>query len=110
MLNKLNDLPNFKAIIYRDDYLAITSSSPRIHEITIEINLTRVDFLDVTLDLETSLFKPYRKPGDRPLYVSAYSNHPPQVLKNIPAGIERRLSDNSANKQVFYEAAPVYQI
>ena len=66
-------------------------------KITIDINLVRVDYLDVTLDLETGLFKPYRKPGDKPVYVSALSNHPPQILKNIPKGIERRLSDNSAN-------------
>ena len=75
----------------------------------IEINLKRVDYLDVTLDLETGLFKPYRKPGDKPLYVSAQSNHPPQVLKNIPKGIERRLSDNSANEDIFRGTIPPYQ-
>ena len=78
-------------------------------KITIEINLTRVDYLDITMNLESGLFKPYRKPGDRPLYVSAKSNHPPLILKNIPAGIERRLSDNSANEQIFMEAVPIYQ-
>ena len=31
-------------------------------EITIFINLKRVDFLDITLDLEKGTFKPYRKP------------------------------------------------
>ena len=78
-------------------------------KITIDTNLVRVDYLDVTLDLETGLFKPYRKPGDKPVYVSALSNHPPQILKNIPKGIERRLSDNSANEEVFKEAIPVYK-
>ena len=68
-----------------------------------------MDYLDVTLDLEAEVFKPFRKPGDRPLYVSAHSNHPPQILKNIPSGIERRLSDNSANEDIFKEAAPPYQ-
>ena len=63
----------------------------------------------MTLDLEKGLYKPYKKPGDKPLYVSAYSNHPPQILKNIPLGIERRLSDNSSNEQIFNEAAPIYQ-
>ena len=125
MLSKLTSLPNFNTILYRDDGLATTSSSPRQQEklrqsivrifgeqelrITIEMNLTRVDYLDVTLDLETGVHKPYRKPGDRPLYVSAHSNHPPQVLKNIPSGIERRLSDNSANEEIFKEAIPPYQ-
>ena len=117
LLAQLKVLPNFEAIFYRDDGLAVTPSSKRLQEklrqriikifgeqdlkITIEIGLTRVIFLDLTLDLETGLFKPFRKPGDRPLYVSAHSNHPPQILKNLPAGIERRLSDNSANQEIF---------
>ena len=125
MLSKLLRLPNFQTILYRDDGLAVTTSTPRQQEklkqeiikifgehemkITIEINLIRVDYLDVTLDLETGLYKPYRKPGDKPVYVSVLSNHPPQILKNIPNGIERRLSDNSANEEVFKEAIPVYQ-
>ena len=85
MLSKLVGLPNFQAILYRDDGLGITPSSPRQTEklrqtiikvfkdkdldITIEVGLTRVNFLDVTLDLEKEVFKPYRKPGDKPLYV-----------------------------------------
>ena len=112
-------------ILYRDEGLGITTSSPRLQEklkqsitrifaqqdlsITIEINLTRVDYLDITMDLESKNFKPYRKPGDRPLYVSALSNHPPQILKNIPVGIQQRLSDNSGNEKIFKEAAPIYQ-
>jgi hypothetical protein len=84
-------LPIFQAILYRDDGLGVTSSTPRLNivktfteqdlGITIEINLKRVNFLDVTLDLESGLYKPYRKPGDRPLYVSAHSNQPPLILK-----------------------------
>ena len=51
------------------------------------MGLTRVNFLDITLDLEKELFKPYRKPGDKPQYVNSMSNHPPSVLKKIPLGI-----------------------
>ena len=68
-----------------------------------------MNFLDITLDLETGLYKPFRKPGDRPLYVSAHSNHPPQIIKNLPRGIERRLSDNSANQAIFEAAIPPHQ-
>ena len=93
ILSKLVLLPNFKAIFYRDDGLGITAASPRQAEklrqsiikvfkdhnlkITIEVGLTEVDFLDVTLDLERGIFKPFRKPGDKPLYVDSRSNHPP---------------------------------
>jgi hypothetical protein len=85
--------------LFRDHHLGIT----------IEVGLTRVNFLDVVLDLEKEIFKPYRKPGDKPVYVNACSNHPPRVLKNIPLGINRRLCDISCNEEVFQEAIPVYQ-
>jgi hypothetical protein len=85
----LKDHKILSCIIYRDDVLG------------------RVDFLDISLDLEKAIFKPYRKPGDRPRYVHSQSNHPPQVIKNIPAGL--RLSQNSCNEEVFLEAIPDYQ-
>ena len=63
----------------------------------------------ITLDLENDRFSPFLKPGDRPKYVNAGSNHPPAVLKNIPLAINRRLSSISSNKAVFDNAAPLYQ-
>ena len=63
----------------------------------------------MTLSLEKQTFKPYIKPGDSPLYVNSNSNHPPGVIKNIPAGINKRLSTISSNKQMFENAAPLYQ-
>ena len=68
-----------------------------------------MDFLDVTLDLERGIYKPYRKPGDKPLYVNAWSNHPPKIIKNIPLGINRRLCDISSNEEIFKEAVPQFQ-
>ena len=59
--------------------------------------------------LSSGLFKPFRKIGDRPSYINASSNHPPQVIKNLPAGIELRLSSNSANRAIFEQAVPMYQ-
>ena len=35
--------------------------------ITIFINLKAVNFLDITLNLENYTYKPYRKPGNKPL-------------------------------------------
>ena len=49
------------------------------------------------------------KDNDIPSYVHCKSNHPPSILRNIPASINKRLSTISANKQVFDEAVPVYQ-
>ena len=52
-------------------------------DITIEINLLIVNFLDVTLNLDKGKFSPYRKPNDTPLYVHCESNYPPSVLKKM---------------------------
>ena len=68
-----------------------------------------VNYLDVTLDLEREIFKPYMKPNHTPTYVHAESNHPPTILKNIPASVNRRLCSISANEEVFNSAIPPYQ-
>ena len=77
--------------------------------ITSEANLKVVNFLDITLDLNTGLYKPYMKENDLPLYVNSSSNHPPLVIQNIPKGVNRRLSRISANKQVFDASVQPYQ-
>ena len=41
--------------------------------------------------------------------MNSKSNHPPAVIKNIPAGINRRLSTISSTKEIFEQAAPLYQ-
>ena len=80
--------------IYRDDGLSETSSSPRQVEIlkkkisaifrqfnlevTIDANLKCVDFLDITMDLNSDTFKPFIKPNTTPLYINSSSNHPQQ--------------------------------
>ena len=125
LLHELSTIPGLEAVLYRDDSLGITKARPRQTEkirqaiinifkrhnlkITIATGLSRVNFLDVTLDLERGIYKPYRKPGDKPLYVNAASNHPPNVIKNIPLGINRRLVEISSNEEIFNEAAEFYQ-
>ena len=76
--------------------------------ITIETNIKIVDFLDLTLNLNTGKYKPFRKPNDMPQYVNTSSNHPPVVLKRLPAGIRRRLTDISSDEEVFAEAELPY--
>jgi hypothetical protein len=68
-----------------------------------------VDFLDVILDLENGTYRPYTKPNNIPLYVHTLSNHPPSVTKNIPAGVNKRLSSISSDENMFKMAAPLYQ-
>ena len=49
------------------------------------------------------------KPGNVPLYVHVKSNHPPAIIKQIPEGINKRLSNISSSKEAFERAAPAYQ-
>ena len=68
-----------------------------------------VDFLDVTLDLNSGIYKPYTKPNSTLQYVHFNSNHPPNIIKNIPLSINRRLSAISSNATVFNDASQYYQ-
>ena len=73
-----------------------------------ETNKKVTDFLDITLDLHTGSYKPYKKPNDTISYIHYQSNHPPSIIKNLPKGIEIRLSNNSANADILQEAAKLY--
>ena len=78
-------------------------------DITLEFGLKIVDYLDATLDLNTSAYKPFRKPNDTPCYINKHSNHPPNTTKQLPKMVNTRLCSISSNKTVFDEAAPIYQ-
>ncbi|GFR72572.1 inositol hexakisphosphate and diphosphoinositol-pentakisphosphate kinase 2 [Elysia marginata] len=123
LLSQLEDL-GINVGLYRHDGLAVTNKTPRQVEIikkkmcsifwnnglniTIEANKKVVDFLDVTLNLNTGTYKPYKKPNDIVRYIHAHSNHPPVIIKNLVQGTEKRLSNNSANAKIFEEAASTY--
>ena len=69
--------------------------------ITLETDLTVVDFLDVTFDLHNEKYHPFRKPNDTPVYIHKDSNHPPHVTKQLPTSINKRLSEISCDKDSF---------
>ena len=75
---------------------------------TIQANLKSVDFLDITLDLRTGKYRPYRKPNDRPLYVHHKSNYPPIIIQNLPSLISRRRMDISTDQETFQDASQMY--
>ena len=77
-------------------------------QITIEANKKVVDFLDITLDLRTAIYKPYKKSNSNLTYIHKQSNHPPSIINNLPKSINKRLSTNSKNAQIFNEACPAY--
>ena len=73
-----------------------------------EANLSKINFLDVTLDLKSGKHSPYTK-GNTTLYVHKQSDHPPSILRNIPKSINRRLSEISSDKDCFDKAKDPYQ-
>ena len=75
----------------------------------IETNSKGVDFLDITFNLNNGIYKPYKKPNDRLLYINKSSNHPPQIINQLPKIISDRLSGNSSNKEVFNTAKGEYK-
>ena len=113
--------------LYRDDGLGEHSKLPKreyeqlkkdLHaffeekfglRITVEKEKEEVNHLDVTLDLEKEDYRPYKKPNDTPIYVNTLSNHPATVIKQIPAGINKRLSAISSNEENFNKAKGIYQ-
>jgi len=124
LLSQLQDL-DINIELYRDDGLAISNATPRVTEnikkeicrvfnqnglwITIEANKQIINFLDVTFNLSNSTYQPFTKPNTTLQYVHRESNHPPITTKNIPAGINKRLSSLSSDKASFDRATPPYQ-
>ena len=77
--------------------------------IDIQTNLKEVDFLDVTLNLQNGTYHLYKKPNEKLLYIHSSSNHPPQVIKQLPNSISGRLSKNSPNRDIFKTAKVEYE-
>ena len=116
LLSQLKHL-NLNIGLYRDDGLAVSNLRPRQtclakkklskifkdngFNLTFEEDGKSANFLDVTFNLENNTYKPYMKPNHSPVYVHVESNHPPNILKNIPASVNKRLSSRSSNEEVF---------
>ena len=76
--------------------------------ITSETNLKIVNFLDVTLNLNTRTHEPYNKPNNNPLYININSNHPPKIIKNLPENIQKRISKLSSSTRIFNNSKDLY--
>ena len=72
-----------------------TSSKGFGLKIVTEYNLKIVKYLDVTLNLKCGSFRHCHKPYDVIQYINKESNHPPNLIKHLPASIEKRLSNNT---------------
>ena len=95
ILNWLSDILDKDLVgLYKDDRLAIVRylSGPEIEmkrkamikvfkecglDITIQTNLKIVNFRDVEMNLDTGIYRSYRKPDKIPVYINRKSNHHP---------------------------------
>ena len=68
-----------------------------------------VNFLDITFDLQSNVYKPYRKANDKPTYVNKSSNHPLSILKQLTESIEKRFSETASSKDIFDKSLKLYQ-
>jgi len=48
------------------------------------MGLQRVNILDVTFDMVSNNYKPYRELNDNQMYINKDSNHPKHVIRDIP--------------------------
>ena len=58
--------------------------------ITTDTNLDEKDFLDVTFNLKTGKYFPFRKPNNNRLYINCKSNHPPPIIKELPKMVNKK--------------------
>ena len=124
--SKLTNIMNKEDVgLYRDDGLDIfrNISRPEIERkkkaigkvfkkcglsILVDRNLKTVDFLDMTFDLDKNIYKPYRKPNNSPIYINKNSNHPPNILKQLPKSIAKRISETSSSEEIFNKSIKIY--
>ena len=74
-----------------------------------ECNLKVINYLDVTFNLNDGSYRPYRKPNDETHYIHIQSDHPPSITKQLPRSIEKRLSQLSSPKDIFYKTTSYYE-
>ena len=112
--------------LYRDDGLAVfkNASGPQNERIkkdfqktfkdkgldlVIECNKKIVNYLEITMNLNSGSHKPYHKPDTETNYIHSESDHPPSILKQLPFSVERRISELSSSEEIFKQAKDHYQ-
>ena len=117
--------PSSHGLYHYDGLIIVDKSTPkkcddirkRLHRLfdefgfrlDIQTDLKITDYLDVTLNLYSETVSPFRKRNQDLRYVDWGSNHPTQVFKHVPKGIEHRLSNNSSNKEIFERSKQEYE-
>ena len=78
-------------------------------DLQIIIRCKIVDNLDVTLNLNDGVYRPFHKSNRETTYIHVESGHPSQIIKNIPRPIQKRLSRLSSTKDTFEKSKDYYE-
>ena len=125
ILNKLTEKHNKDTGLCRDDGLAVfrnmgARSAAKIRKHFLETfnelgpknncsdQPQNRNFLDITLDVNSGKYRPYRKPENPLLNINAKFNHPPTIISQLPHSIGGRIARLSCNNEEFDKAAPPY--
>ena len=74
--------------------------------ITVTTNVTSANCLDVNFHLTKDICRPYRKPNDEPVNINRHSNHPPNIVRQIPLSVSSRISNISSNQSILTALSP----
>ena len=66
--------------------------------------------MDVTCDIKSATYYPYRKPSNELLYINKHFSYPLSTINQIPSMISNQISENSCDENNFDKAAPDYNI
>ena len=78
-------------------------------DIVIQCNMKVVNYLDVTLNLENSTYRPYQKKMIKIKYINTESNHPTSIIKQILLSTESQFSSLSSSEEIFNDSVNPYQ-
>ena len=104
---------------YRDDWLGVVKnkSGPETEkifkenklDIVIQYNMKIVNYLDVSLNLNNSNYKPYHKLDNKILYIHKDLNQQPSIFKEFPISIEKRIFTLSSNETILNQSKEIQQ-
>ena len=73
-------------------------------DIVIQCNVKVVDYLDATLNLNNGSFKLFVRSMMKQITSTRESDHPPNIIKQLPIAVEKRISDLSSSEEIFVQS------
>ena len=59
--------------------------------------------------LNDGSFRRFHKPDNETNYIHVESDHPPNIIKQLPISVEKRISDLSSSEEIFMQSKQFYQ-